>query len=332
MVAACILAPEGPRLTPQDKARFRALDPWGFILFARNVEDPAQLSALTSDLRDSVGRDCPVLVDQEGGRVQRLRAPHWREWVPPLDQVESAGEDAARMMFLRGALIGAELRGVGIDTDCAPCADVASAATHPFLRNRCYGEAPDVVVHMARAMAAGLLAGGCLPVMKHLPGHGAATVDSHLHLPVVGEDRATLRARDFAPFAALADLPMAMTAHVVYPAFDDAAPATQSREMLHLIRGEIGFQGLVMTDDISMEALSGDLDQRTRAAIAAGCDLVLYCKGEPSECELVTAAAGPLTGQALSRAEAALAARPAGPTLDIEAAEDEFLALQQGGG
>lgn len=332
MTTAAILSVEGLWLTPRDKARLREMDPWGFILFARNVQTPRQLSALTSDLRDAVGRDCPILTDQEGGRVQRLRAPDWREWDPPLDAVAAAGENAERMMYLRGALIGAELRASGIDCDCAPCADVAGPDTHPFLRNRCYGEDPETVTRMARAMADGLLAGGCLPVIKHMPGHGAATVDSHHELPKVPADRATLKARDFAPFRALNDLSMGMTAHVVYPAYDDAAPATQSKEMVRVIRSEIGFQGLLMTDDIWMQALKGDLTERTERALGAGCDMVLYCKGLPDEAEEVAKAAGPLAGQAAERAAAALAGRPSGAQIDIAEAEAELAALMQARG
>jgi beta-N-acetylhexosaminidase len=210
--------------------------------------------------------------------------------------------------------------------NCAPTADIAGPETHPFLKNRCYGTTVDQVIRLARAAANGLMAGGCLPVIKHMPGHGAATADSHLDLPVVAADAATLAGRDFAPFAALADMPLAMTAHIVFPAFD-SRPATLSPVMLDLIRQRIGFGGLLMTDDISMQALEGTLASRSAAAIAAGCDLVLYCKGLLPESEAVVAAAGPLTAAAATRAEAALTLRPKAPMLDIAAAEAEFLAL-----
>ena len=327
MPAAAILAPAGTGLTMRERAFFRDADPFGFILFARNVDSPRQLSALTAALRQAVGRDALVLIDQEGGRVQRLRPPHWRDWPPPLQQVADAGDRAARVMFLRAALIGAELREVGIDTNCAPCADVAGLQTHPFLRNRCYGDSPGAVARMARATADGLMAGGCLPIVKHMPGHGAAALDSHLTVPLVPDDSATLRARDFAPFAALADLPMAMTAHVIYPAFDAVHPATQSSEIVRLIRDEIGFGNLLMTDDISMQALQGSLADRSARSIAAGCDMVLHCNGDEDEAQAVVLATGPMSAAATARAAAALARRPAGPSLDLAAAAVEFAAL-----
>jgi len=323
---AAILGLAGPELTADEAAFFREADPWGFILFARNVADPAQLLALTSDLRACLGRDVPVLVDQEGGRVQRLRAPHWREYSPPLEEAASG----LRAMFLRSALIGAELAAVGIDVNCAPCADLAMPETHPFLHNRCAGATPDAVVPMARAIAEGLALAGVAPVLKHIPGHGRATADSHHDLPVVTADAATLRATDFDTFARLADMPMAMSAHVTYTAFDPDAPATLSPAMIHLIREEIGFDGLLMSDDISMQALSGSLAERTTRARAAGCDIVLHCSGVLDEAAEVVAAAGTLDGAAARRADAALAARPRAQTVDIRALEAEFQALQAG--
>lgn len=324
-LSACILGLEGPELQAGERAFFTDAQPLGFILFARNVESPARLAALTADLRDSVGRDAPVLIDQEGGRVQRMRAPHWREWLPPLDQ---AGRNAdPRAMFLRYRLIAAELHEVGIDVDCAPMADIARADTHPFLRNRCLGEDAASVAVAARAVAEGLMAGGVLPVLKHIPGHGRAAIDSHLSLPVVETEAEVLRAEDFAPFRALADLPMAMTAHLKYTAFDAARPATQSPAMVALIREEIGFRGLLMSDDISMEALSGGVAERAARTIAAGCDLVLHCNGKLEEMRAVAEAAGPLSGRALERAQSALACRAAPQAIDIPAAEAELRAL-----
>jgi beta-N-acetylhexosaminidase len=323
MTAAAILAPLGPRLTPDEAAFFRAADPWGFILFARNVETPAQVQALTGELRAAVGRDAPVLVDQEGGRVQRLRAPYWREWIPPLDQ--ASGPDAERALWLRYALIAAELRAVGIDTDCAPCADIAGPATHPFLRNRCLGEDAATVARNARAVADGLLAGGVLPLMKHMPGHGRAEVDSHLLPPGVTTDADTLAATDFAVFQDLSDLPLGMTAHVVYGGIDPR-PATLSPAMIRVIRDQIGFRGLLISDDLSMEALSGTLAGRAAGAIAAGCDIALYCKGLLPESEAVVEAAGLLSATARAAGEAALALRGS-PALDIAALEAEFAAL-----
>ncbi len=329
--SATILGCEGVTLGADEAAFFREADPFGFILFARNVDTPDQLRRLTGDLRAAVGRDAPVLVDQEGGRVQRLRAPHWREWLPPLDQVaRTAPEAMERAVWLRYRLIAAELAAVGIDADCAPTADIAGPDTHPFLRNRCFGTFPGPVTAAARACAEGLLAGGVLPVMKHLPGHGRAVVDSHLHLPRVTAQPEELDATDFAPFAALADLPMAMTAHIIFDAVDPARPATASPAVVALIRDRIGFGGLLLTDDLSMQALSGTIGERAGAAIAAGCDIALHCNGERAEMADVVAAAGRLDGAAADRAAAALARRKPADTIDTALLEAEFEALLKG--
>lgn len=310
--AAAIVGLPGPVLEAADRAMLRAADPWGVILFARNVETPAQLARLTADIRTELGRDAPVLVDQEGGRVARLRAPHWREWPAPLVAAEAAGPAAERALWLRHRLIAAELSEVGIDINCAPCADVAGLMTHPFLRDRCFGSDPATVAARARAAAEGLLAGGVLPVIKHMPGHGRGTADSHHDLPVVAAEAAALRATDFAAFAALADLPLGMTAHIVFPAFD-SAPATCSPAMIRLIRSEIGFAGLLMSDDLGMNALSGRPAERAARAIAAGCDVALMGNGDLATMAAVAAAAGPMTPAARARAEAALALRRAAP-------------------
>lgn len=330
---AAILGTSGPVLGADEAAFFRDYDPFGFILFARNVDTPDQLRRLTGDLRQAVGRNAVILVDQEGGRVQRLRAPHWREWLPPLDEVarvQAAGHDPARALWLRYRIIAQELRAVGIDGNCAPCADLVWPDTHPFLKNRCLGDRPDRVAHLARAVADALLAGGVLPVVKHLPGHGRANADTHHHLPTVAAPLAELQATDFAPFAALADLPMAMTAHIVFSALDGAAPATQSAAMIALIRGTIGFDGLLMTDDLNMQALSGDLGLRTARAMAAGCDLALHCKGDLAEMQAVAAAAGDMGAPARARAAQALRARRAPAPVDLRALTAEHRALLSG--
>ena len=256
---ACILDAEGHRLSAAEKELFSRTDPFGFILFARNVDTPDQVRALCADMRDAVGRNAPILIDQEGGRVQRMRAPHWREWLPPLDHVAATGDRAAEAMYLRSRIMADELLSVGVDGNCAPLVDVASDATHPFLKNRCYGDNPTKVGEIGRAVADGLLDGGVLPVLKHIPGHGRAVVDSHMELPATDVPLSTLVECDFAPFRALNDLPMAMTAHVVYDALD-SLPATVSPVVMEAIRTEIGFDGLVMTDDISMKALNGSCD------------------------------------------------------------------------
>jgi len=308
---ATIFGCAGPVLLPDERAFFRDADPFGFILFARNVDTPDQLRRLTADLRKAVGRDAPILIDQEGGRVQRLRAPHWREWDTPLDTVERAGSlaRAALLMRLRAQVIAAELAAVGIDANCAPVADVARAETHAFLRNRCYGTDPATVATIARAVADGLLSGGVLPVVKHLPGHGRSHLDTHLALPTVTVGLDDLREVDFAPFRALADMPMAMTAHLVFAALDPGLPATQSPTMIRLIREDIGFQGLLMTDDLNMEALSGTLADRTIRSMSAGVDIALHCKGDLAEMRAVAGSAGTMTPAAMARAGAALVLR-----------------------
>lgn len=328
---ACIFGCAGPDLLPEERAFFREADPFGFILFARNVETPDQLRRLTSGLREAVGRDAPVLVDQEGGRVQRLRSPAWREYLPPLDAVRRAGADAGRMMALRYRLIAEELRAVGIDGNCAPVGDVLSAATHPFLANRCYSDDPAIVTRLARIVAEAHLAAGVLPVVKHMPGHGRAAGDTHLDLPTVTDDLETLMASDFAVFRALADLPMAMTAHIVFSAVDER-PATCSPPMIRLIRERIGFAGLLMTDDLGMEALSGTKAERAAAAIAAGCDIALHCKGDVAEMQSVADAAGEMGAAVRARAAAALAARCAPDPVDIAALEAEHSSLLCGRG
>jgi beta-N-acetylhexosaminidase len=333
MIAA-VLGLSGPTLTPAEAAFFARVSPWGFILFARNIQDPAQLRRLTADLRANVGRDAPIFVDQEGGRVQRLRAPHWSEWLPPYDMVQAAmgqGIGAAlRAMELRYRLIAADLCDVGIDANCAPCLDVASHLTHDFLRNRCFSDDPAVVARLGRAAANGHLAGGVLPVIKHMPGHGRATLDSHKDLPHVTAACDILQAHDFAPFHALRDLPIAMTAHIVYDAIDADQPATTSARMVQLMRQDIGFGGLLISDDLSMNALAGNLGQRTVATIGAGVDIVLHCNGQMPEMAAVADAAGPLTQAAQTRADAALALRVPPQTVDIAALRADLVALVNG--
>lgn len=323
---ATILGCEGHALTDWEKSFFRDSDPWGFILFARNIGHPDQLRALTSSLRDCVGRDAPVLIDQEGGRVQRMRAPYWREYLPALDQMQQAS-DPARAQWLRNRLIAQELHDVGIDVNCAPLADIAQNDTHPFLRNRLYGTDPQAVTEAAQICAAAHLAGGVLPVLKHMPGHGQATVDSHLSLPTVTSSRAALEANEFAPFRALSDIAMAMTCHLVFTDIDPENPATTSTAMMQVIRRDIGFGGLIMTDDISMEALSGDVATRSRAALDAGCDLVLHCNGKPDEMQAVVDVAGPMSLAAIDRADHALSERKTPVPIDISACVAELDAL-----
>lgn len=326
---AAIVDADGLRLSADERALFRETDPFGFILFARNIDTPDQVRALCADLREAVGREAIITIDQEGGRVQRLRGPHWREWLPPAETVAGAGADAPRAMYLMYRLIADELRKIGVDSNCAPVADVAGPDTHPFLANRCYGTDPQKVALLARAAAEGMLAGGVLPVVKHMPGHGRATQDSHHDLPRVSTALADLQDIDFAPFRALNDLPMGMTAHLVYETLD-TAPATLSRGMVQVIRDDIGFDNLLMTDDISMKALSGTPAETAAVAIAAGCDVVLYCNGSLQDRRAVLEAAGPMTPEAQRRAVHALSMRKTPDDVDIPALEREFEALLGG--
>ncbi|WP_339112204.1 glycoside hydrolase family 3 N-terminal domain-containing protein [Thioclava sp. GXIMD2076] len=329
MTSATILGLSGLTLTETERAFFREAQPWGFILFARNIDTPDQVLRLTSDLREAVGRDAPVLIDQEGGRVQRMRAPHWREWLPPLEQ--AAFLDPERSFWLRARIMADELRAVGVDSNCAPCCDIAGPQTHPFLRNRCMGEDAATVARNARASAMGFLAGGVLPVIKHIPGHGRATADSHKDLPLVEACAEDLIAQDFAAFQPLHDMPMAMTAHIRFAAFDDA-PATQSPVMVDLIRQVIGFDGLLMSDDLSMQALSGSIRQRAEATMAAGCDITLHCNGERAEMEEAVVGAGTLSDAAKTRAAAAIARRAMPEAVDIAVLERELADLLQASG
>lgn len=322
-MTAAIFGPQGLRVTDWERGFFREVQPLGFIVFARNIRSPDQLRRLTDDLRACVQRDAPVLIDQEGGRVQRMRAPHWREYLPALDQMARA-RDPLRAHWIRNRLIAAELHDVGIDANCAPLADIAEEATHPVLKNRLYGHDVETVVAASRVCVDACLAGGVLPILKHIPGYGRATVDSHLDLPRVDASRAALDAWDFAPFTALSDIPMGMTAHIIFSDIDATAPATTSARMMEVIRQDIGFDGLLMTDDLSMEALSGTLSERASASIAAGCDVILHCNGEAAEMQAVATATGEMSPAAITRANRALAQRKAPENIDIPALEAEL--------
>lgn len=321
----------GTSLLPDERAFLRDSAPWGLILFARNVEAPDQVRALVQQARDALGWNAPVLIDQEGGRVQRLRPPHWPNYAPAEAfgalhaRHAAAGLTAAR---LNSRLMADDLHRLGIDVDCLPCADLRLPEGHGIIGNRAYGDAPAPVAALARAAAEGLLEGGVLPVLKHIPGHGRAPADSHERLPEVGARRALLEETDFEAFRLLNDLPLGMTAHVVYADIDPSAPATTSALVLReIVRGFIGFDGLLMSDDLSMGALAGTLAERGRASVAAGCDLLLHCNGRLDEMEAVAAEAPRLSGAAAERAERALAARTAPQPLDRPAVEAELAAL-----
>lgn len=309
--SALILGLSGLALTAEERAFFRELQPWGFILFKRNCDTKAQVRALTDELRAITGRaDTPILIDQEGGRVARLRPPVWR--LPPpawsfaeiYDRDVETGEEAAA---LNSRLIAEELREVGVNVSCSPCVDLLHEDGHGIIGDRALGTEPHQIVALARAVAQGLMDGGVLPVIKHIPGHGRAKSDSHEELPVLDTTHEELSRSDFVPFRNLNDMPMAMTAHVVYSAIDDERCATWSSRLIHsVIRGEIGFDGLLMSDDVGMNALTGGFDERTYRALVAGCDVALHCSGDMAEMQEVARGSRALEGDAARRADAVL--------------------------
>jgi beta-N-acetylhexosaminidase len=312
MVRAFIAGCSGALLTPEEKAFFREADPWGLIVFRRNIGTPDEVRSLTSDFREAVGReDAPVLVDQEGGRVQRLAPPNWQAY-PSARRLGDMGVNdpllRRELVRLNARLIAQDLRAVGINVDCLPVLDVPIPGSHAIIGDRAFGDDAETIAVLGRAAAEGLMAGCVLPVVKHIPGHGRARADSHVSLPIVEAPLAELDAQDFAPFRMLADMPAAMSAHVVYTAIDPRLPGTTSRTVFRdIIRGAIGFGGLVMSDDLSMQALSGTLPERATAALKAGCDIALHCSGVMEEMRGIAEVVPLLRGKALRRAEAALA-------------------------
>ncbi len=301
----------GLSLTPEERRLFESSAPWGLILFKRNISEASQIKDLISDFRAAVGRsDAPVLIDQEGGRVQRLGPPHWRRYPAAQRYLEAARgnvDEARSLAQLGGRLMAHDLAALGITIDCAPVLDLAFEGRTDAIGDRTFARDPEVVAILGRAFAEGLMGGGVLPAIKHLPGHGRATIDSHKALPRVDVPLAELMTTDFDPFRRLADLPIAMTAHILFPAIDPDAPATQSPKVVRdIIRGEIGFDGLLLSDDLSMDALQGDFQTRTAAIFAAGCDIALHCNGSLAEVEAVAAASPILSGRALERTQQAL--------------------------
>jgi beta-N-acetylhexosaminidase len=326
---AMILGAAGLRLTSDEIAFYRDERPWGFILFARNVAETKQVRELAASMRDAAGRpDALVFIDQEGGRVQRLRPPLAPNYPPAgaIGDLYRRDRDAGlRAAWLMSRLHAVDLARHGLDADCLPVLDVPAEGAHDVIGQRAYGRDPDAAAAMGKAAAEGLMAGGILPVMKHVPGHGRAAADTHFELPVVDASLEALRRHDFAPFRALNALPMAMTAHVVYAALDPERPATHSGKVIRdVIRKEIGFDGLLMSDDVSMKALSGDFAGRAKAILAAGCDVVLHCNGAMEEMRAVASGTGPLAGEALRRAGRALAARRRADMADERALRAEF--------
>jgi len=327
--AAVIFGCAGPALAPAERAFFRGGDPLGFILFQRNCETPAQVRRLVTELRDAVGRaDAPVLIDQEGGRVARLKPPHWPAY-PAAGAIGALGGDRAREAAWTGArLIADDLAALNITVDCVPVLDIPVTGADKVIGDRAYGTTAGVVAPLGRAAAEGLLAGGVLAVMKHMPGHGRALVDSHHALPRVTAPRAELETTDFAAFRALADLPWGMTAHVVYETIDPDRPATLSpRVISEVIRASIGFDGLLLTDDLSMQALGGSFAARAQAALAAGCDIVLHCNGEPSEMKEIAGVVPPLTAKAAERFARGQAMRGKAQPIGRATLEARFRAL-----
>ena len=312
MPRAAVVGLAGTVLDPAERELLQALPPAGVILFQRNCADRLQLRALTDELRALVlGRRLPILIDQEGGRVMRLRPPEWRPLPAARDigrlaaEDQSAGREAARLL---GRLIAHDLREVGIDIDCAPVLDVATPRMTEAIGSRSFSAEPRLVAELAAAFAQGLLAGGVAPVIKHLPGHGRAIADSHLELPIVTASAEELAGGDFAPVHALANLPFAMTAHVIYPALDPEFPATTSRRVItEIIRGELGVRGLLFSDDLAMNALSGAPADRAVAALAAGCDLALFCPGRIDDSRSVLQAVPALASSLLARLDGVLA-------------------------
>jgi beta-N-acetylhexosaminidase len=334
---AFITGISGLELSAAERAFIQSERPWGFILFKRNIETPGQVARLVSELRACAGAaEAPVLIDQEGGRVQRLGPPHWPAYPPGAlfgalyDLDPALGLSAAR---LGARLIAADLSELGISVDCLPLADVPVAGADAVIGDRAYGTEPGKVAAIARAVTDGLAEGSILPVLKHIPGHGRANADSHLRLPEVNSPKNDLERTDFAAFQPLADLPMAMTAHVVFSALDPVHPATTSATIIEqVIRGVIGFQGLLMSDDVSMNALAGSIAERTRAIFSAGCDIVLHCNGQLEEMRDVAAETPELSGKALERARLALASRRAPQPFDRAMARTELEAMMSKAG
>ncbi|MBE9555062.1 MAG: beta-N-acetylhexosaminidase [Proteobacteria bacterium] len=326
---AAIFGCAGTVLSPSERAFFRDSDPAGFILFARNIEAPDQVRALVLEMRACAGRDdALVLIDQEGGRVARLKPPHWRA-APPQGIFGKLEHGVARRAAkLNARMLADELMALGINVDCLPLLDLRFPGAHDIIGDRALGETVETVSLLGRAVCDGLLEGGILPVIKHIPGHGRARADSHLELPRVDAGRDELEITDFAPFRDLADMPLAMTAHIVYDEIDPNRPATTSPAVMHeIVRGFIGYDGLVMTDDLSMKALGGSFAARTADSLAAGCDLVLHCNGDMGEMKQVAGAARALDADGLRRYHGALDMLGSPEPFDREAALVELAAL-----
>ncbi len=333
---AVIFGCAGTELLPAEAAFFRDAGPWGFILFARNIKSPEQVIELVDSLRDCVGRPgAPVLIDQEGGRVARLIPPQWRS-APPADIFgrlhQKQKPDVARQACkLNARLLAHELSALGISVDCVPVLDVPATGGHQIIGDRAFSSDPEIVAELGRAQCEGLMAGGVLPVIKHIPGHGRAAADSHLDLPLVTVSLDELRRTDFAPFRALRDMPLAMTAHVAFSAIDGDIPASHSEKIIRdIIRGEIGFEGALMCDDLGMKALKGGFAERAARAIAAGCDVLLHCSGVMTEMREILRETPILSGKGMVRCAAALAHLQMPDKFDAVAAKAQLDGLLAG--
>ncbi len=333
MINPVIFGCRGPELLPTEAVFFRDCNPWGFILFGRNIETPNQVRRLCADLRNTVGRDTLIFIDQEGGRVQRLGPPHWRKVPYAFDFGELYRlnkQDGLRAIWLNFRLIAAELIDVGINANCAPVLDLPVFGADAIISDRAFSRCPDEMIEMANACINGLTAGGVVPVIKHIPGHGRALVDSHKALPVITETIEELDASDFIPFKALSATPIAMTAHIVLEKVDAKNPITVSRQAFQtIVREKIGFKGLVMSDDLDMKALSGSLDDLAEQTLDAGCDIVLQCNGHLNDMVKVAKGLKPLTGDSLRRAQQAELRNALIEPINTETALEEYEALMR---
>ena len=332
MRSSAIYGCSATALSAAEKSFFREVQPWGFILFARNINDAGQVAGLVRELRETVDDDkTPVLIDQEGGRVARLKPPNWHERPPAarFGALHDTNPEAAReAVYLNARLIAHDLASLGINVDCLPVLDVPIPGAHDVIGDRAFSTDPATVITLGKAQIDGLIDGGVLPVMKHIPGHGRAGADSHLDLPRVAASAEKLSASDFVTFRSLDTCPIAMTAHVVYESIDPQRPATTSPKVIRdVIRGEIGFDGLLMSDDLSMKALDGALSVRAKQALFAGCDLVLHCNGNMDEMQEVASVVKELKGPSLKRSEHALAHLSSPGPFDPEAAEARLAVL-----
>lgn len=330
--AAVVFGCAGTELTPEERDLFRAADPLGFILFARNIDTPDQVRRLTEALRDAIGRDdAMIMIDQEGGRVQRLRPPHWTDY-PAMrnfgDRAPADPDGAAECVQLVYRLIADDLSALGIDVDCAPVLDLPAPDGHEIIGDRAFSDNPDIIVRLGQACCDGLTAGGVMPVIKHIPGHGRATADSHLELPRVNTERDVLADTDFAPFRALCHAPAGMTAHIVYDDLDPDNPGSSSAIVVgEVIRGHIGFDGLLFSDDVCMKALQGPLAARVASVLEAGCDVALHCDGNFEDMKAIAAACPRMRAESLERLTMARSAPADSQSIDREAAERRISAF-----